>query len=56
VFTIGSTDVTLRPASITLQRLEIMGGECCLGNAGHDLLIQGRGFSIDFSRMTLGVR
>jgi hypothetical protein len=32
-----------------------MGGDCCVGNAGHDLLLQGRGFSIDFSRMTLTV-
>jgi predicted aspartyl protease len=55
-FRIGPASVTLRPVSITLQRLDGLGGECCVGNAGHDLLIQGRGFAIDFSRMTLGVR
>lgn len=54
-FTVGSRPVTLRPATITLQRLGMLGGECCVGNAGHDLLVQGRGFSIDFSRMTLTV-
>jgi predicted aspartyl protease len=54
-FTVGSREVTLRPASVTLQRLELLGGECCIGNAGHDLLVQGRGFSIDFSRMTVTV-
>ena len=55
VFTIGARAVTLRPATITLQRLAMMGGECCIGNAGHDLLIQGGGFAIDFSGMTLTV-
>ena len=55
-FRIGPTGVTLRPVSITLQRLDGLGGECCVGNAGHDLLVQGRGFAIDFSRMTLAVR
>jgi hypothetical protein len=54
-FTIGAKNVTIRPASVTLQRIETMGGDCCVGNAGHDLLLQGRGFSIDFSRMTLTV-
>jgi hypothetical protein len=55
VFRIGARDLTLRPASVTLQRLEMLGGECCIGNAGHDLLVQGRGFSIDFSGMMLTV-
>ena len=55
VFTIGAKAIAIRPASVTLQRLEAIGGDCCVGNAGHDLLLQGRGFSIDFSRMTLTV-
>ena len=55
LFTIGSKAVPIRPASVTLQRIGIMGGECCVGNAGHDLLLQGRGFSIDFARMRLTV-
>jgi predicted aspartyl protease len=52
-FTIGRATVWLRPASVTLQRIGILGGECCVGNAGHDLLVQTRAFSIDFSTMTL---
>lgn len=48
---IGPTDVLLKPATITLQRISGMGGECCVGNAGQDLLK--RGFTIDFSTMTL---
>ena len=53
---IVATGVTLRPVSISMQWLEGIGGECCVVNAGHDLLVKGRGFAIDFSRMTLGVR
>ena len=55
LFTIGTKDVMIRPASVTLQRIAIMGGECCVGNAGADLLLQGRGFSLDFLRMVLSV-
>jgi hypothetical protein len=39
-FTIGSKQVFLRPATITLQRVVQIGGECCVGNAGRDLLVQ----------------
>jgi predicted aspartyl protease len=39
-FTIGSKQVFLRPATITLQRVVQIGGECCVGNAGLDLLMQ----------------
>jgi hypothetical protein len=53
MFGIGPAEVLLRPATITLQRLGLMGGECCVGNAGQDLLKQGAGFTIDFSAMTL---
>ena len=52
-FTIGRATVVLRPASVTFQSIGILGGECCVGNAGHDLLVQTRAFSIDFSTMTL---
>jgi len=55
LFRIGNKDVAIRPASVTLQRIGIMGGECCVGNAGHDLLLQGRGFSLDFAEMPLTV-
>ena len=50
-FGIGPAEVSLRPATITLQRIRGIGGECCVGNAGEDLLKQG--FTIDLSRMTL---
>lgn len=51
-FGIGPAEVLLRPATITLQRIGVIGGECCVGNAGNDLLKQA-GFTIDFSAMTL---
>ena len=51
--TISGTTVTLRPATLTLQRLAGLGGDCCVGNAGLDLLSQGQGFTIDFSSMVL---
>jgi predicted aspartyl protease len=53
IFHIAATDVRLAPANVTLQRIAGMGGECCIGNAGHDLLTQGLSFSIDFAAMTL---
>jgi clan AA aspartic protease (TIGR02281 family) len=52
-FAIGPAEVLLRPATVTLQRIGGIGGECCVGNAGEDLLNQGAGFTIDFSAMTL---
>jgi len=52
-FSIGQAKQSLRPAVVTLQRMPLMGGDCCIGNAGRDLLAQGLGFSIDFSTMTL---
>jgi predicted aspartyl protease len=52
-FGIGPAEVLLRPATITLQRIAVVGGDCCVGNAGQDLLKQAAGFMIDFSAMTL---
>ncbi|HLQ44726.1 MAG TPA: retropepsin-like aspartic protease [Planctomycetaceae bacterium] len=52
IFRIGPAEVLLRPATITFQRIGLIGGECCVGNAGQDLLKQA-GFTIDFSAMTL---
>lgn len=52
LFGIGPAEVPLRPAIITLQRISGIGGECCVGNAGEDLL-KANGFTIDFSAMTL---
>jgi clan AA aspartic protease (TIGR02281 family) len=51
-FGIGPAEVLLRPATITLQRIGLIGGECCVGNAGEDLL-KAAGFTLDFSAMTL---
>ncbi len=56
VFTLGQAKASLRPAVVTLQRMPLMGGECCIGNVGRDLLTQGRGFSLDFSAMRLHVQ
>jgi hypothetical protein len=53
IFGIGAAEVWLRPATITIQRVGTIGGECCVGNAGQDLLTQAAGFTIDFSAMTL---
>jgi hypothetical protein len=52
IFRIGPAEVLLRPATITLQRVGVVGGECCVGNAGQDLL-KAAGFTIDLSAMTL---
>jgi predicted aspartyl protease len=53
-FTIGSKQVFLRPATITLQRVVQIGGECCVGNAGRDLLLQqSSSVTIDLTMMTL---
>jgi predicted aspartyl protease len=54
-FAIGPALVTLRPATVTRQTIALLGGECCIGNGGQDLLTQGEGFSIDFARMVLRV-
>lgn len=53
IFGIGPAEVLLRPATITLQRIGAIGGECCVGNAGQDLLKQAAGLTIDLSAMTL---
>jgi predicted aspartyl protease len=56
IFTIGSRAVALRPAVVTMQRNSGAGGECCIANAGHDLLKQGQGFVLNLSAMTLQLR
>ena len=55
LFAIGRRTAWLRPGVVTLQRMAQMGGECCVGNAGHDLLAQGKSFTIDFASMTLQI-
>jgi hypothetical protein len=50
----GRNDAFLRPATITLQRVVQIGGECCVGNAGLDLLTrQSSSVTIDLTTMTL---
>jgi predicted aspartyl protease len=56
IFTIGPRPVPLRPAVVTMQRNSGAGGECCVANAGLDLLKQGAGFVLDLSTMTLQLR
>lgn len=55
-FTIGSRPVPLRPAIVTMQRNSVAGGDCCIGNAGHDLLKRAQGFVLNLSTMTLQLR
>lgn len=54
-FDIFGTSTTLRPAHVTLQRTGPMGGKCCIGNIGRDLLLQTGRLVIDFSTMTLKI-
>lgn len=55
-FRIGGTPVTLRPAHVTMQDNPALGGRCCIGNIGLDLLLRTGTVTIDFSRMTLSLR
>ena len=41
---------------ITMQRNSGAGGECCIANAGNDLLKHGEGFVLNLSTMTLHLR
>ena len=51
-FGIGGSETSLQRAAVSLQRIDDIGGACCIGNAGEDLL-RHTGFTIDFSAMTL---
>ena len=55
-FQIGATPVTLRPAHVTMQENPALGGRCCIGNLGLDLLLQTGAVTIDFSRMRVRLR
>jgi predicted aspartyl protease len=55
-FTIGGLRSFLRPAKVTLQRIALIGGDCCVGNVGLDLLRQGQELTIDLSAMTLTIK
>jgi predicted aspartyl protease len=55
-FQIGRKSATRRSAHITMQENAALGGRCCIGNIGLDLLLQTGRVTIDFSRMTLILR
>jgi predicted aspartyl protease len=55
-FLIGGKSAPLRAANVTLQENSALGGRCCIGNIGLDLLLQTGRVTIDFSRMTLSLR
>jgi predicted aspartyl protease len=52
-FLIGATRVVLRPAHVTLQRTVAIGGACCIGNIGRDVLGRAGEFVLDLSAMVL---
>ena len=52
-FQLGPTRVVLRPAHVTLQRTAAIGGTCCVGNIGRDVLAQTGEFALDLSTMVL---
>jgi hypothetical protein len=51
--TIGPKALALRPANVTLQKNELIGGNCCLANIGRDVLTQAQSVTIDFAAMSL---
>jgi hypothetical protein len=55
-FRIGGTLAVLRPARVTMQENPALGGRCCIGNMGLDLLLQTGALTMDFSQMTLRLR
>jgi hypothetical protein len=55
-FAIVGSPVALRPAHVTMQENAALGGRCCVGNVGLDLLLQTGEIVIDFSTMTLRLR
>jgi predicted aspartyl protease len=55
-FLIGGKSATLQPAQVTMQENSALGGRCCVGNVGLDLLLQTGRLRINFSRMTLALR
>lgn len=55
-FSIGGSLVALRPAHVTLQENPALGGRCCVGNIGLDLLLQTGNVAIDFRTMTVRLR
>ena len=54
--TLGGRRTALRPANVTMQKNPAMGGRCCVGNIGLDLLLQTGDVTIDFRSMTVRLR
>lgn len=56
IFGIGSARAPLRPAHVTMQRIGGIGGACCIGNLGLDVLTETGALTIDLSAMILHLR
>jgi predicted aspartyl protease len=54
-FLIAGKSVTLHAANVTMQENAALGGRCCIGNIGLDLLLQTGALTIDFSNMILRI-
>jgi clan AA aspartic protease (TIGR02281 family) len=54
-FQIGHSSIVLSPARVTFQLNAGIGGECCVGNIGLDLLTRTGKLDFDFSTMVLKV-
>ena len=55
-FEISGARVALHPAHVTMQKNVALGGRCCVGNIGLDVLLQKGAVTVDFSSMTLRLR
>jgi predicted aspartyl protease len=55
-FDVAGVVAPLRPAAVTLQRTGGMGGDCCIGNFGRDLLMTTGTVTLDLTAMTLRLR
>jgi predicted aspartyl protease len=53
LFDIRGISVALRPAHVTFDRAAALGGRCCIGNVGLDVLTQTRFLTFDLTSMTL---
>lgn len=53
LFDISGVKSVLRPANVSMQRYSALGGDCCVGNIGLDVLMTAPAFTIDFLNMTL---
>ena len=56
VFEIAGSPAPLRSANVSLQENPALGGRCCVGNIGLDVLVQKGTLTIDFANMTLRLR